>query len=712
MTTRIGSPLDSDKYHVLRELGRGGMGVVYLAEDRQLRRHVALKVLYDYLNRDQAFVERFQEEACSVSTLHHPNIVCVHGLERAGEVVAIDMEFVEGASLDQLEQVTPHMAAAIARDVLGGLATCHQIGVVHRDIKPSNILLSQSGQAKISDFGLATAYATHMEATLSGSGSSGFYMGTPRYMPVQAWEGGNPEPFWDLYAFGVVLHELLSGRPAFKGDNPIAVMRKQLTESLPRLNTICTHVSPEFSDLVNALLASGREQTSDSSATSALEHLRKTPEYHELKESDSAPTIQISSVRRIARKPIDKRARWGGPTVWSSLILLLLLGVLSILGYRLIAPSFSPDVVIAPASPGPPLVRASAPVNFFEITAINKIELGLGTWMVENDTGGQPLHITGLMPLEIWSLTVDPKAEGGRHSIHGQWAGCISEANRSWNQGILSGYLLWEPEVGRMMVHAERERDSDNMREELSLVGELKEAAYDKTAFVRAIESNITVQGLLYREALPRNLRWALEVEGLMPALSKGRVIVPYAEFPVAVDGIAQEEMWTHQFFNGEGRTGELPAQSATGEPRLSVRWSEDAVYLAARVTGNTQDPRLEIGILPALELSSALSARLFAVFDENGISDWRCLKSHKETPWDCAWEGAMKRESDQVQVELRIPFQSLNAFATVGNGKRWRMNVRVSASNPDGTRRILAEWGTADHNELEHGALLVFEKQ
>ena len=89
MSSGNGSSIESEKYQVIRELGRGGMGVVYLAEDRQLRRQVALKVLYDYLNRDRAFVERFQEEACSVSTLHHPNIVCVHGLERSGDIVAI-----------------------------------------------------------------------------------------------------------------------------------------------------------------------------------------------------------------------------------------------------------------------------------------------------------------------------------------------------------------------------------------------------------------------------------------------------------------------------------------------------------------------------------------------------------------------------------------------------------------------------------------------
>lgn len=716
MSSGNGSSIESEKYQVIRELGRGGMGVVYLAEDRQLRRQVALKVLYDYLNRDQAFVERFQEEACSVSTLHHPNIVCVHGLERAGDTVAIDMELVEGASLDQLAPVTTHLAASIARDVLGGLAACHQIGVVHRDIKPSNILLNQMGQAKITDFGLATAYATHMETTLPKGGSSGFYMGTPRYMPIQAWEGGNPEPFWDLYSFGVVLHELISGKPAFKGDNPIAVMRRQLVETLPRLDEINKGVSPEFARLVDTLLDSCRDGASELTASGAMEALRDTPEYLALKASDGATTLTLPPTgikrRKVATSGKSTRA-W-----WPAAATICVSGLVALGIYRadlfLPEPADDPEVV-APAvtsAPVPPAALVTdSPTRFFDVYAINSDQLVSATWMVETDGAGQPLRGVVLSPLEIWVFTVGYESAGNRKSIQGHWGGGLSTANRTGHHGTIEGFLRWEPENGRLAAHASRVRNRDNTITDFSFAGQLKVGDYDRDAFIRDFEANTLLQGLLYRELLARALPWAAEVEAMMPALPHGRVLVPFVPEDITSDGLLEEAQWVQPQFNTSGRIGELSTASSPDDPKLLARWSESGLHLGVFAVNCGASPRFEIGILPAPDVSAMESGRFFVTLSDAGQMESRYVEAAREQPWQCDWQGEIALVADGAAVELWIPFAALKKSAEPQKGKRWRLNARVTSTGDDGTRRTDAVWGTADFEKLEHGALLVFEQ-
>lgn len=718
MTTGNGTLLESEKYHVIRELGRGGMGVVYLAEDRHLRRRVALKVLYDYLNRDQAFVERFQEEACSVSTLHHPNIVCVHGLERAGDIVAIDMEFVEGVSLDQVTIVTPHIAAAIARDVLGGLAACHHIGVVHRDIKPSNILVNQVGQAKITDFGLATAYVSHMEASISGNTSSGFYMGTPRYMPILAWEGSEPKPFWDLYSFGVVLHELVSGRTAFSGTNPIEVMRKQLTESLPPLNTLDRNVSSEFSDLVGFLLSANQAATDEITAVDALDQLRKTPEYRALNDIDSVTTVALPPVGPVKRKTGRKKtsAVSGRRAIAATGVLVLI--VLAIYG----AVRFSPEPPVGPAPPTPAAmsepepVSAASPVTdattrIFDVSAINSDQLASATWMVETDGVGQPLRVVAISPLEVWVFTVGPEVSGNRMTIEGFWGGVLSTANRTGHHGTLEGVLLWEPSVGRLAAHVSRIRNRDNTSTEFSFAGQLKGGSYERTDFIRELEANSLLQGLLYRELLTRALPWAVEMEAMMPALPNGRALVPFAPQDIAPDGILEEALWAEPQYNTSGRIGELSTSSPQGDPKLLARWSEGGLHLAAFVANGGASPRFEIGILPAPEVSALESGRFLVTLSDSGRIDSRYVEASREQPWECDWQGGISTTAGGVGVELKIPFASLKKSAEPQKGKRWRLNARLTSTDEHGTRTTNAAWGATAFDELEHGALLVFEQ-
>jgi len=717
MNTVNGTLLESEKYHVIRELGRGGMGVVYLAEDRQLRRRVALKVLYDYLNRDKSFVERFQEEACSVSTLHHPNIVCVHGLDRTGEIVAIDMEFVEGVSLDQVTVITPHIAAAIARDVLGGLAACHQIGVVHRDIKPSNILVNQMGQAKITDFGLATAYVSHIEATMPGSTSSGFYMGTPRYMPIQAWEGNDPEPFWDLYSFGVVLHELVSGRSAFPGANPIEVMRKQLTESLPSLQSIDSNVSPEFSQLVDFLLSASRDRADEVSAVNALERLRKTPEYRALNEVDSVTTVALPPAALKKRKPVRKnRATYPWHRALPALGLALIIA-LAIYAVTLFSPDGDVEPTTAPVAISEPVPAAAVPLandattRFFNVSAINSDQRVPVTWMVDVDEAGRPLRFVALFPRELWSFTVGDEVSGNRRSIQGFWGGGLPGANRTGQHGTLDGSLVWEPGDSRIAAHVTRVRHRDNTATDFSFVGQLKDVPYDRSAFIRELEANSLLQGLLYRELLARALPWAVEVEAMMPALPGARALVPFVSETITTDGLLEEAQWLEPQFNASGRIGELSTATSPGDPKLLVRWSENGLHLGVFAPNCGASPRFEIGILPAPDVFAMESGRFFVNLSESDRIESRYVEASRERPWTCDWQGQVASVSGGANVELLIPIASLKENAEPQKGKRWRLNARLTSTGDDGSRKTDVVWGASEFEELEHGALLVFEQ-
>jgi ELWxxDGT repeat protein len=221
------------KFRLIKELGRGGMGVVYLAVDETLQREVALKVLYPSFTMDKASHERLLREARVLASIRHPGVVQVHALDELEGTSAIVMEYVEGASLSSAMTegaVAESAALDIVEQCLTVLSDCHRRGIVHCDVKPSNILLADDGRVMLTDFGLASAWG-HSAAA---SSSSATFIGTPKYAPPEAWEGGTPTPAWDVYACGMVLLELLAGKTPYDADSPIGIMRKMVaTDAVP-----------------------------------------------------------------------------------------------------------------------------------------------------------------------------------------------------------------------------------------------------------------------------------------------------------------------------------------------------------------------------------------------------------------------------------------------------------------------------------------------
>jgi len=247
-----------DRYDVVRPLGSGGMGEVFLARDRVLGRNVALKVLRKQYAGDEEFAERFKREAMSAASLSHPNIVQVYDRGETEEGASyIAMEYVPGGTLkERISREGPIEAAdaaALGAQVAEALGAAHERGMVHRDIKPQNVILTAGGTAKVADFGIARASSS---VTISRTGS---VMGTAGYMSPEQALGKPATPKSDLYSLGVVLYEALTGKLPYTADNPIAVSMKHVNEPLRPPVELNPRIPEGMNALVTKLLAKDPE---------------------------------------------------------------------------------------------------------------------------------------------------------------------------------------------------------------------------------------------------------------------------------------------------------------------------------------------------------------------------------------------------------------------------------------------------------------------
>jgi eukaryotic-like serine/threonine-protein kinase len=215
------------RYVIKRKLGSGGMADVYLAEDQELGRRVALKLLNDRHAADDQFVERFRREAQSAAGLNHPNIVSIFDRGRAEGTYYIAMEYLDGRTLKELlvrNGPTPiPIAIDYARQILGALSFAHRNGIIHRDIKPHNIVVGGDGRLKVTDFGIARSGASQMT-------EAGSIVGTAQYLSPEQARGAPVDPRSDLYSLGIVLYEMLTGNVPFTGDTPVEIAMKHLSQ--------------------------------------------------------------------------------------------------------------------------------------------------------------------------------------------------------------------------------------------------------------------------------------------------------------------------------------------------------------------------------------------------------------------------------------------------------------------------------------------------
>ena len=227
------SKIIAERYELLELIGQGGMADVYLAKDIILNRTIAIKILRTSLAKDPIYVTRFQREASAAAALSHKNIVEIYDVGEDEDKYYIVMEYVPGTTLKELilKRGALHYVEAIdiMKQVVGGIAKAHQLGIIHRDLKPQNILVTDSGVAKIADFGIASMQS------LAQVTQTDVIMGSLHYLAPEIARGEKATVQSDIYALGIAFYELLKGEVPFNGESPVNIALKHMQDDLPSL---------------------------------------------------------------------------------------------------------------------------------------------------------------------------------------------------------------------------------------------------------------------------------------------------------------------------------------------------------------------------------------------------------------------------------------------------------------------------------------------
>ena len=341
----LSGTLFASRYRVTRKLGGGGMADVYLAEDQELGRRVAVKILHERYANDDQFVERFRREATHAAGLSHPNIVSIFDRGEADGSYFIVMEYVEGRTLKELIRgrgpCPIPVAIAYTRQILSGLRYAHRNGVIHRDIKPHNVIVDSEGVVKVADFGIARAGVSQMT-------EEGAIIGTAQYLSPEQARGAPVDQTSDLYSTGIVLYELLTAEVPFSGDTPVEIAMKHLSEVPEPPSALRAEVPDDLDNVV--LRALSKEPADRYQSAAAMDADLETVAHggHVPLETAEAATVVlagdstgVTQVTRRARPgdapPFDPTRKRRGP-VWPWLLGLGALLALAVAAFFLYEP--------------------------------------------------------------------------------------------------------------------------------------------------------------------------------------------------------------------------------------------------------------------------------------------------------------------------------------------------------------------------------------
>jgi len=281
-------------YRLERQLGSGGMGEVFLAYDERLHRYVAIKLLRAAKGTASDLRERFRREAQAVAKLSHGSIVQIYDIVVDDDADHIVMEYIEGKSLSSLIASGPlplPNAIRIAREVCAGLVEAHAKGIVHRDLKAENVVVTPTGHAKILDFGLAKELGVELNTPLSTPGT---VLGTFRSMSPEQAQGHEVDHRTDLYSFGVLLYEMVTGKSPFMGGTGLALLAKVMTQRQVPAKSLVPEVGDELSDLIDRLLEKLPERRLQTAAEVAVV-LDRLAERHHYSTTSGPAFFMISS---------------------------------------------------------------------------------------------------------------------------------------------------------------------------------------------------------------------------------------------------------------------------------------------------------------------------------------------------------------------------------------------------------------------------------
>jgi eukaryotic-like serine/threonine-protein kinase len=336
-----------ERYRLDHKIGSGGMADVWLAEDTELDRNVAIKILHDRFAQDKEFVQRFQREAQSAAGLQHPNVVGIFDRGVFRDTYFIAMEYVDGPPLKDLVKggMGTQDAIDFTRQILNAARFAHRKGIIHRDLKPQNVLIDHEGRARVADFGIARG-GENSDITATGS-----VMGTAQYLSPEQAQGKPTTPRSDIYSIGVILYEALTGRVPFEGESAVAVALKQVSEAPRRPSAINPEIPPALDAVVMRALAKDPDaRFKDADAfLKALDAAEKAPD--KPRPQDTAAYAAVSPEGETdlpgEKDPYeewepDRRRRWR----WF-IVALLAAGVAALVAFALTRPSdvSVPDVI-------------------------------------------------------------------------------------------------------------------------------------------------------------------------------------------------------------------------------------------------------------------------------------------------------------------------------------------------------------------------------
>jgi eukaryotic-like serine/threonine-protein kinase len=339
----------SGRYKLLEVIGDGGMAIVYRAKDLILDRDVAVKVLRSEFNKDEDFIRRFKREAESATSLDHPNIVSIYDVGEDEEIYFIVMEYVQGKTLKQYikehGKLSVEESLHIMKQIVSGMAVAHDHGIIHRDIKPHNILITENGTAKLTDFGIALAITS---ATITHTNS---ILGSVHYFSPEQARGGIANAKSDIYSFGAVLYEMVTGRVPFVGESPVSVALKHLQENVIEPRRLNPEIPQSVENIILKALAKNPLKRYDnaqellSDMNSALEPERMYEQkWNEDNDEDEKTKFIPPVVPPVEEKPVQKEEEKAPEKKKKKWWLILLITFLLLGGATVAAFTILPDV--------------------------------------------------------------------------------------------------------------------------------------------------------------------------------------------------------------------------------------------------------------------------------------------------------------------------------------------------------------------------------